>query len=360
MCGEFEGSAKRNLLLDHPELHVAQFAAAIGDKRVWDVSRREGKPVEWLRIYQEGNYTNVDEVDIQAQEMILRLATRIQGIRRVTIESRPEFVTERSIEFLKGIFANTGVELEIGMGLEARDRVVRNICINKQGSNDEFVRAARLISEAGFYSLAYILLKPPFIGEAEAIDEAVETAHFAAESGFSRISFEPMSVHSYTLVDALVKANLYRPPWLWSVVEVVRRCEDIGSIFGVGGVGYYPLPTEYCRNKCSREPSCSNTLIDAIMRWNATRRLDVFEGLSCDCMEVWRNECDAALLPLRHRMQTQLDVVENMLENDNYSPSVGNTADSVRKRRLLMSYAQSGTGDAAIFRPSIMPVSDLS
>ena len=35
------------------------------------------------------------------------------------------------------------------------------------------------------------------------IDEAVSTAEFATDIGFKRISFEPMSIHAYSLVDAL-------------------------------------------------------------------------------------------------------------------------------------------------------------
>lgn len=343
MCGEFEGSFKRTDLLDHPELHVAQFAASVGDERVWQVVNDERAPLEWIRIYQEGNYTNLDEVNIQSQEKILRLALRIKDVRRITIESRPEYITDRSVTFLKKIFDGSDVELEIGMGLEAQDRVIRNICINKQGSNDQFRRAVNLLAKSGFRSLAYVLLKPPFLSEEEAIVEAIKTIHFAADIGFSRISFEPMSIHSYTLVDALAKSGIYQPPWLWSVVEVVKACHGVGGMLGIGGIGYYPLPVEYCRNRCEDEPACSDAFTRAIINWNATRDVEVFSGLSCACKRGWMIDCGDKPLPLKARIGEQLTAVEKIIDRNEYSPAILSQSGSVartRQRRLLMSYYQ--------------------
>ena len=194
------------------------------------------KKIEWLRIFQEGNYTNSNETSLFSQEAILRLATHLADVKRVTIESRPQYLNEDTVGLLAEIFADTGVEIEIGMGIEAQDDIVRNICINKQGSKTQFAETARLLKKYDIRPLAYVLLKPPFLTEQESIDEAVKTAHFAESIGFSRISFESMSIHSVTVVDALRQTGNYRSPWLWSVVEVIKRCSDISNIIGVGGV----------------------------------------------------------------------------------------------------------------------------
>jgi radical SAM enzyme (TIGR01210 family) len=338
MCGEFEGSLKRPDLLANPEFHIAQFAAAVTDPRVAAIVEREGVPVSWLRIYQEGNYTNIHEMSIQAQRVILRLALQLRGVRRVTIESRPEYVTPEAIHFLSEIFDGSGVELEVGMGLEAKDRVVRNVCINKQGGNEEFARAARLLKDSGFSSLAYVLLKPPFLTELEAIEEAVETSHFAADIGFDRISFEPMSIHNYTLVDALSRSGDYAPPWLWSVVEVAKRCADIADIFGIGGVGYYPIPATYCANRCENDPDCSEAFGAAIMDYNRSRDVRVFDRLACDCHSAWEAELREVPDSLHERMSQQLGRAERLIPNYAVDSTVGDMR--LRNQRVLMSYSQ--------------------
>ncbi|RKX76096.1 MAG: hypothetical protein DRP87_12810 [Spirochaetes bacterium] len=57
--------------------------------------------------------------------------------------------------------------------------------------------AVNLIEEYGFQSLAYILIKPPFLSEQEAIEEAIDTVKIAFELGFDAVSIEPLSVHEY-------------------------------------------------------------------------------------------------------------------------------------------------------------------
>jgi hypothetical protein len=338
MCGEFEGAYKRETLITNPQFHIAQFAAAIGSQDVWEAAYKEGKNISWLRIIQEGNYTNPQETNIISQGIILQLATHIKGTRRVTIESRPQYLNEENVSFLAKIFANTGVELEIGMGLEAEDHVIRNVCINKRGSNVQFINAVSLLKKHGIFPLAYILLKPPFLTEKEAIDEAVSTAHFAAKIGFLRISFEPMSIHSYTLVDALRQVGDYKVPWLWSVVEVAKKCSDISKIFGIGGVGYYPIPIQYAHNYCDNEKDCNEEFLAAILNYNATRDVNMFNDLSCSCRDIWESDCRISYVPLKSRIQKQLTHVESMLPT--YSASETSTNDIVRSSRIIAGNSQ--------------------
>lgn len=338
MCGEFEGSVKRQTLTYNPQFHISQFAAAIGEPRVWEIAHCENKPIEWLRINQEGNYINTNEMNFEAQEIILRLAMRIKGIKRITIESRPQYITQSTVNFLKRIFEKSNVELEVGMGVEAQDEVVRNICINKQGSNEQYKSAVSLLRDNGILPLAYVLLKPPFLTEQESIDEAVKTAHFAKDIGFSRISFEPMSIHYYTLVHALTLTGDYRAPWLWSVIEVAKRCSDISHMFGIGGVGYFPVPQEYSSNQCLNEKHCSGEFAKAIVTYNKSRDVSVFNHLSCDCKQNWEATCKQTAMPLRKRMQEQLTRVEEIILDYNIVNKTETT--EIRNKRLLMAYNQ--------------------
>jgi archaeosine synthase beta-subunit len=339
MCGEFEGSFKRNEIVDNPQFHIAQFASAIGNPKIWDKAKEEKKPITWLRIYQEGNYTNPDEMNFKAQEAILRLAMHIDGIKRITIESRPQYLSLKTIKVLSSLFKSSDVELEIGMGLEAVNSVVRNVCINKQESKDQFIKTIKWLKEFNIRSLAYVLLKPPFLNEAEAIEEAVATAHFAERIGFNRISFEPMSIHTFTLVDVLRNTGDYKIPWLWSVVEVTKRCKDISNIFGIGGIGYFPIPKHYTQNHCyNNENDCSRNFSDAIIAYNRSRDTKVFDKLSCKCKNTWESECNIEVKPLKQRIQEQLTRAELLIPNYHVDECEGNM--EIRNQRILASGSQ--------------------
>ena len=338
MCGEFEGAYKGKTLIKDPQFHIAQFASAVGNPEIWEAARRVNKPIRWLRVIQEGNYTNTKETNIVAQETILRLAARIKGVKRITIESRPQYLNDGNVSALAKIFADSGVELEIGMGFEAQDNVIRNVCINKQGTVAQFAGAAKLLRKYHIRPLAYVLLKPPFLTEQEAIDEAVVTAHCAVDIGFVRISFEPMSIHPYTVVDALTQTGDYKAPWLWSVVEVTKRCADMSKMFGIGGVGYYPIPSEYAHNHCDNGTDCSKRCVEAILKYNAIRDVSAFNGLACSCKSVWEMECQVSSVPLKNRMQEQLTRVEELLPH--YATKESSKHNVMRSMRILASNFQ--------------------
>lgn len=339
MCGEFEGSFKRDELVENPQFHISQFVAAITNPQVWEAAHKEGKPIEWLRINQEGNYINPKEMNISSQVMILRLATHIKGIRKITIESRPQYITEQTASLLAEIFKNTAIELEIGMGVEAENDIVRNVCINKQESKIDFVRAVTTLRKYGIKALAYIIIKPPFLTEKEAIDEAVATAHFAKDIGFSRISLEPMTIHPYTLVDALSQTSDYKTPWLWSVVEVVKQCTDISYMLGIGGVGYYPIPNKYSHNYCEYGSKCNEQILALIPVYNRTRDTSVFDSVACECKNSWLKICrNTTKKSLKNRISEQMTHVE--LDLTNYTPSISDENKTVRNTRLIASGSQ--------------------
>lgn len=331
MCGEFEGAYKEDSLVRDPQFHIAQFAKAIGDPKVWETAKKEGKEIAWLRINQEGNYFNPKEMNNTAQFAILNLAVRIKGIKKITLESRPQYLTEEVVEKLHAIFKDTGIKLEIGMGLEAQDDIIRNVCINKQEKNTDFIRVVERLNRYNIDALAYIIIKPPFLTEMEAIDEAVATAHFAKDIGFSRISFEPMSIHPYTLIDALSQTGDYTAPWLWSVVEIAKRCKDISYMVGIGGVGYYPVPSNYSHNYC--ETDCNEQFIKTIMEYNRCRDVSVFDKLHCNCHEEWIQICRQTDVPLKERINNQLEKVMKILPE--YTTAENQAASNMRSIRIL-------------------------
>lgn len=129
-------------------------------------------------------------------------------------------------------------------------------------------KAVDLIKDFGFRSLAYVLIKPPFLTEHEAIQEAIETVKYAFEVGFDAVSIEPVSIHDYSLVDALYLKGLFTPPWLWSVLAVAQATVNFGEL-RIGGMEYYPRPEIVAHNRHDGS-DCTQLGWKAISAYNAT------------------------------------------------------------------------------------------
>jgi len=131
----------------------------------------------------------------------------------------------------------------------------------------------------------YLLVKPPFLTEAEAIEDAVRSGH-DADPVSDTISFNPVNIQSRTIVDRLFHRGEYRPPWLWSVVEVLQRTKDLKA-----HVKSHPTAGGRVRgaHNCG---TCDRSVVDAIEEFSLGLRTD-FADLACACQDVWRAYIDA-------------------------------------------------------------------
>ena len=120
-------------------------------------------------------------------------------------------------------------KLEIAIGLESSNPVVLDKSVNKRLRWPHFVKVCKLARDNGAEVKAYILLKPPYLSEKESIDDAVKSAIDAAPH-VDKISINPVNVQKNTVVEKLWFRNEWVAPWLWSVVEVLKKCEDLPAV----------------------------------------------------------------------------------------------------------------------------------
>ncbi|NOZ82285.1 MAG: archaeosine biosynthesis radical SAM protein RaSEA [Euryarchaeota archaeon] len=243
--------------------------------------------VEYLKIFNSGSFFDERQIPAGTRAEIYRML-RSRSFRRVQVESRPEFLTE---EVLEEAVAEIDAELEVGIGLESASDYVREVFVNKGFSLSEFEDAVRRCREAGVRVKAYLLVKPPFMSEAEAVEDAVESGVTAARLGAERLSYNPVCIHRGTLVERLFLRGEYSPPWLWSVVEVLRRVKGrvrIPVVCHPSGAG-----TRRGASNCRR---CSARVAQAIRRFSATQEMSWIEGLECSCRERWRLELRSEVL----------------------------------------------------------------
>ncbi len=301
MCGEWSGSNLGSLVPG--EFHVAQFAAG-------SAQLLHEKEIHWLRIYQEGSFLNEMEVTPEAREVIFKLASNLKGIRRITVESRPEYLTQKLASEIREYTKN--VELEIGIGLEAKNDFIRNVCIGKGTKLSSYNKAVNIAHANNIIALGYVILKPPFLSEKEAIEEAIESTRFAFDIGFDEVYIQAASVHEWSLSEVLARKKLYSPPWLWSMIEVVESTAHLGKV-KIGGLEYFPRPAHVSQNYSSEGDgstcSCSHDVWHLIQEFNASGEINVFRNLTCSCRDFWKASLEIPSSPLDTRIQETISAL---------------------------------------------------
>jgi archaeosine synthase beta-subunit len=241
-------------------------------------------PVE-VDYYNSGSYLNPEEVPDPAQPAMLALAAARPEVTALLIETRPEYVTPARLDQV--VSACRGKPLELGIGLESSNPDILSRRIHKGYTWQDFAVSAKLIAAAGAGLLVYVLLKPIHTGEREAIEDSVQTARKVFALGrelkvSTRVALEPCFVAPQTpLYQAFERGN-YRPPWLWSVVEVVSRIARLGRVqVGLSDEGMNPRQTPH---NCER---CTGPFREALAAFNRTQDASVLASPSCDCRQLW-------------------------------------------------------------------------
>jgi hypothetical protein len=241
------------------------------------LGKHESQPM--VKVYTSGNFFDDHEVSPEVRDRVLEeLGDRCD---KVIVETLSHLLRKEPVEE-----ALTHVdELEIALGLESTNERVLRYSVNKVWGLKEHAHGATVAHEAGATVKTYLLVKPPFLTEREAIEDAVRSGH-EADPYSDTISFNPVNVQSRTIVDRLFRRGEYRPPWLWSVVEVLERTRDLHA-----QVKSHPTAGGMLRgaHNCG---ACDRTVVNAIEEFSLGLRRD-FEDLSCSCLDVWEAYADA-------------------------------------------------------------------
>ncbi|MHB8781167.1 MAG: hypothetical protein ACYC55_07260 [Candidatus Geothermincolia bacterium] len=246
-----------------------------------------GKGPEVLNVFNGGSFINPGEIPASFQEWFFRRISRVPSLKRVLIETRPEFVTPERVS--RAVEDCGDVKLTFGIGLECRSDGIRDDCVHKGFSIEDFERAVEIIKDNGALLHTYILLKPPYLGEREAVAEAIRTVRYAFASGAYTASLECSFVQEGTRMAKLYDDGSFSPPWLWSIAEVVKSCAHMGTLF-VGNFDDEPPPIAIPRN-CD---FCSTALTNEFQDYNVTRRISGIETFFCGCFEDWWTEYRSA------------------------------------------------------------------
>lgn len=292
MCGYFTETTGESGMIK-AENYVAQL------RRELETTDFSEFPV--VCLFTAGSFLDEWEFPWEAAQEVFRMLGREKNIKKVITESCAEYVEEWKVARLRELIGDK--EVEVGIGLESADPYVLRNCVNKDFTLEEYDRAVSVIIKY-FRVLSYVIVKPPFLTEREALDLAVETGAYAFARGSHAVSLEPMYVERHTLVDYLFREGYlyrdetYRPPWLWTVFEAAKKLRGLypDREVRIGCSEELPAPYHVARN-CDR---CSDEAHLMIRRYAETYDGSLLDGLSCDCRREWEaaveRPADPALL----------------------------------------------------------------
>lgn len=257
---------------------------------------RNFKKSRIVTLLNSGSIFCETEFPQKAREYIFKKLNSYKNIYEVIIESRPEFVTEKIVKETKELLKDKKVELSFG--LEAVTDIVREQFINKGFSRKDFERAIKLAKKYEFDTHCYVLLKPPFLTEKEAINEAIKTVKYCFKIGVFGVTVMPCGVQENTLIEFLYKNKEYRSPWLWSVIEVIKKVRNKEYVrIGTSEENVVHLNDPH---NCSK---CNTKTLRAFEKYNIRHNISVFDKLDCKCRKEWQKELKIKnITPLNQRI----------------------------------------------------------
>ena len=276
------------------------------------------EPADLIKIYTSGSFLDEREVGARTRRAI---AETFADRERMVVESLPDFVDREKI----ADFTSRGLDTDVAIGLETATDRVRHDCVNKYFAFADFEAACAetvaadgevfatrgepvaadgevgSVTEVGNEQTvdgdtdsgasagikAYLLMKPPFLSESEAVADMISSVERClAVEGCHTVSMNPCNVQRYTMVDELYFNDGYRPPWLWSVAHVLAETADTDGIVVSDPVGH---GSDRGPHNCKE---CDDRVQTAIKDFDLRQDPSVFEQVSCPCEATWEAVMD--------------------------------------------------------------------
>jgi len=247
------------------------------------------KKFQSVKLFNSGSFLDEKEIPKDAQIAIMKLLAKIPEVTEIIVETRPEYVTQEKLKQLKSILGKN-MELELGIGLETSNDFVRINNINKGFTRKDFEKATKIALKNNVRVKSYLLFKPPFLTEKEAINDVIQSVIDSIKTGARSVSINPMNIQSGTLVYRLWQTDLYRSPWFWSLKKVIQKIWEriekeklqdnvdriVSDPSGAGSI----KGIHNCRK-------CNKYFIKAIKNFSLKQDPSALNQITCECKETW-------------------------------------------------------------------------
>jgi hypothetical protein len=162
-------------------------------------------PSRHIKLYNSGSFFDPRAIPPDDYPAV---AQQLQAFERVIVECHPALVNDPVLRFRDLLHG----QLEVAMGLETAHPGVLSR-LNKRMTLEQFSRAAEFLREHDLALRVFILVKPPFLDDAEALHWAKRSLDFAFECGATVASLIPTRAGNGAL-EALAAQGQFAPPEL--------------------------------------------------------------------------------------------------------------------------------------------------
>jgi len=180
----------------------------------------EVRTIRHLKLYNAGSFFDDRAVPPGDDPAIARA---VAGVSRLTVESHPRLVGDRTWRFRDRVAPS----LEVAMGLETAhpDALAR---LNKGCTLDDFAAAARALAAHGVGLRVFLLVHPPFVPHDERTPWLLRSIDAAIDAGASVIALiptrgDPPEVEGRGAMAALAAEGLFAPPSLATLEDAAAQ-----------------------------------------------------------------------------------------------------------------------------------------
>ena len=186
-------------------------------------------PARHVKLYNSGNFFDAQAIP---PEDFGAIARRVASFETVIVENHPRLCGPACVEF-RDLLARSAMpidptqrqagtappRLEVALGLETvHPEILPRL--NKRMTLDDFHRASDFLQSNEIAVRAFILLKPPYLHEAECIDWALRALGFAFDCGVRVCAVIPTRGGNGAM-EQLQQAGDFEPPRLTSLEAVL-------------------------------------------------------------------------------------------------------------------------------------------
>ena len=250
----------------------------------WEEAKRQTNDFDgckMIKVYTSGTFFEDQEIPVDFQESVL-VETFERKIHLV-VEAQAQLCYPKKIAWL----AKKHPGCTIALGLEAYDDTVLRFHVNKGFSTKQWHKAVDLLRENSLRVKTYLIFKPPFMSEGDALSHTIKWVKQVAPLS-DEVSINPMNIQRNTIVDRLFRNREFRPPWLWSLVDMIEKTHSEISQLDCRTIVH---PTAGGRIRGAHNcGSCDEDVVAAIERYSVSGNLEEFSGIDCSCKKVWDTE----------------------------------------------------------------------
>ncbi len=239
---------------------------------------------EKLAIFNGGSFFPNSELPNDFQNFVYNDVAARPNIKQLMVEAYPDYISEKKLREAKEIIGCT--DFMVGVGFESKNDTVRNVFLRKSIKKEVFEKKVRLMQSLGIQVFVYAFLKAPQLTEKQALYETLSTLQYLHDLGVDEIALSSAFVQAGTELEKKYHAGEFRPPWLWTILEIIEAAEKNNWPLSVGGFDDTPPPVAGPHN-C---PKCDPEVNGLIDHYRLHGYLPDYQHISCDCRSVWKKE----------------------------------------------------------------------